>query len=76
MNKEQQELFNKITLNQDYGDVQKRFIIMGIEKGLDVSIYAKPEFDGVQMLQIKLGLEYGIDVSIYAKPEFHSTQMV
>lgn len=44
MNKEKQELFNKITLNQDYGDVQKRFIIMGIEKGLDVSIYAKPEF--------------------------------
>jgi hypothetical protein len=49
MNKEQQELFNKITLNQDYGDVQKRFIIMGIEKGLNVSTYANPEIDLIKM---------------------------
>ena len=64
MNKEQKELFNKITLNQDYGDVQKRFIIMGLEKGLDVSWYAKPEFNEWQMFQIRLGLENNIDVSI------------
>lgn len=49
MNKEQKELFNKITLNQDYGDVQKRFIIMGIEKGLDVSLYANPNIDYKEM---------------------------
>ena len=57
MNKGQQELFNKITLNQDYGDVQKRFIIMGIEKGLNVSTYANPEIDLIKMKKMGLKLE-------------------
>ncbi len=57
--------------NQD----QKEIIFSGIEKGLDVSIYAKPEFNAKQMYEIRLGLEEGLDVSIYAKPEFHYRQM-
>ena len=28
----------------------------GLEKGLDVSIYAKPEFDDFQMEEIRIGL--------------------
>ena len=45
------------------------------EKGVDVSVYAKPEFDFEQMDAIRLGLEEGIDVSVYAKPELTFSQM-
>ncbi len=44
-------------------------IRLGLEKSLDVSIYAKTDFDSNQMLEIKLGLEDNLDVSIYTKPE-------
>jgi len=50
-------------------------ILLGLKKGLDVSIYAKPEFSGLQMQEIRLGLEKGLDVSIYAKPEYSHHQM-
>ncbi len=39
---------------------------MGLEEGLDVSIYAKPEYNEWQMEQIRLGLKDHIDVSVYA----------
>ena len=41
-------------------------IKMGLEEGLDVSIYAKPEYNEWQMEQIRLGLKDHIDVSVYA----------
>lgn len=44
-------------------------IRQGLENGLDVSWYAKPEFDYKQMEQIRLGLEEGLDVSYYANPK-------
>jgi len=50
-------------------------ILQGLEKNLDVSIYAKPEFNAQQMCQIKQGLKKGLDVSIYAKPEIPASQM-
>ena len=40
-----------------------------MEQGLDISWYAKPEFDAFTMRIIKLGLEKGVDVSFVAKPE-------
>ena len=40
----------------------------GLEQGLDISVYAKPEFDGCQMEEIRDGLESGVDVSTYADP--------
>ena len=43
--------------------------------GIDVSVYAKPEFSWKQMIQIKVGLAEGLDVSIYAKLEFDWEQM-
>ena len=52
-----------------------REIRLGLEKGLDVSIYAKPEYDWMQMEEIRLGLEKDIDVSEYAKPEYDWMQM-
>ena len=44
-------------------------IYEGMEQGLDISWYAKPEFDAFTMRIIKLGLEKGVDVSSVAKPE-------
>ena len=41
-------------------------IKMGLEEGLDVSIYAKPEYNEWQMEQIRLGLKDHIDVGVYS----------
>ena len=47
----------------------------GLEEGLDVSIYAKIEFNNEQMDEIKLGLKYNLDVSVYAKSEISWEKM-
>ena len=44
-------------------------------KNLDVSSYAKPEYNQSQMEEILAGLEAGLDVSAYAKPEYDCIQM-
>lgn len=54
---------------------QMEEIRRGLQENLDVSIYAKPEFNFVQMQEIRFGLEDNLDISIYAKPEFHWEQM-
>ena len=54
---------------------QRRIIEEGLEKQLDVSIYAKPEFTWMQMKEISWGLEDNLDVSIYAKTEYSWEQM-
>lgn len=56
-------------------DAALQEIIQGLRDGLDVSIYAKPEYDLWQMVQIRMGLQSGVDVSIYAKPEYSSLFM-
>ena len=48
---------------------QKAQIIRGLRENLDVSIYAKTEFDWEQMYKIREGLEDNLNVSIYAKSE-------
>jgi hypothetical protein len=45
------------------------------EKGFDVSIYNKPEYDYAQMEAIYEGMEQGLDISWYAKPEFDAFTM-
>ena len=50
-------------------------ILRGLLYHVDVSIYAKPEFNVTQMYWIVGGLYHGIDVSIYAKPELDAEQM-
>ena len=52
-----------------------REIFWGLEDNLDVSIYAKTDFDGHQMTAIRIGLQENLNVSIYAKPEFDHNQM-
>lgn len=48
---------------------------MGLKKNLDVTLYAKPEYNCNQMEEIRLGLEAGLDASTYAKPEYTCDQM-
>ena len=47
----------------------------GLYRDIDVSIYAKPEFNWLQMREIREGLEAGIDVSSYADPSIPRKQM-
>lgn len=58
-----------------FNEGQMEEIRLGLEKDIDVSIYAKPEFDCGQMEEMCLGLEKGLVVSIYAKPEYKSYAM-
>ena len=69
------EVMKKIEESGKFNYSQKEQIRFGLEKGLDVSIYAKPEFKGSQMEQIRFGLEKGLNAHIYAKPEFNYEQM-
>lgn len=55
--------------------IEIRYIRLGLEKGFDVSIYNKPEYDYSQMEAIYEGMEKGLDISWYAKPEFDSFTM-
>lgn len=67
--------------NLIYDNKQMYQIQIGLESGIDVSIFAKPEYDWIQMAQIRLGLEDGINVSQYAilntegKPVYDFMQM-
>ena len=75
MNEQEQLIYNELISKYNFNERQKRFIKLGIEQGLNVSWYAKPEFGHFQMEQIILGVEKGIDVSLYAKIEFNAAQM-
>ncbi len=63
------KLYNN--LNED----QLLEIQAGLEKGLNVSVYNRPEYMAIQMRQVRLGLEDGLDVSVYNRPEYDWFQM-
>ena len=52
-----------------------REIRWGLENNLNVSLYAKPDFNENQMEEIRLGLEDNLDVSLYATSDFNWKQM-
>lgn len=54
---------------------QMKEIELGKKSGIDVEIYAKPEFDARQMKALRLSLEDGIDVTPYARPELPARVM-
>ncbi len=62
-------------LYENLDEDQKMEVRIGIQKGLDVSCYANPEYMAIQMRQIRLGMEAGIDVSVYNKAEYDWFQM-
>ena len=47
----------------------------GLEKGIDVSLYATNEFDYLQMEQIRYGLLNGLEVSCYLNPNIDWEEM-
>ena len=55
---------------KQYDEDQMEEIRIGMEEGLDVSIYADPEYMPLQMEAIRIGLEKGLDVSKYANRKF------
>lgn len=55
------KLFNKLQLIQ---------IKLGIENGIDITIFANPYYSHTQMRQIRWGLENDIDVSKYSKYKY------
>ena len=50
-------------------------IRLGLIDNLDVSIYAKINFDWKQMREIKYGLEDNLDISKYTKSEISWKEM-
>jgi hypothetical protein len=73
----------KKILCQDYGIDPNIFngeqinqIALGIDNpDVDITIYAKHEYNAKQMKQLRKGQEEGINVYYYANPEFNSEQM-
>ena len=77
------EIYYFVCAKFDPNEINKRkllgteikYIRLGLEKGFDVSIYNKPEYDYAQMEVIYEGMEQGLDISWYANPEFDSFKM-
>ena len=60
---------------EQFYEKQKEVIIIGLEQNLDVSIYAKTEYEWEQMEEIREGLENNLDISLYATPEVSTLKM-
>ena len=58
-----------------FDDERMYQIIIGLQNGIDVSVYSDPKFDAEQMGAIRRGLEKKLDVSVYADPKFDHLQM-
>ncbi len=61
--------------NQDFDTFQTTQIQEGIDKGVDVSVYADKKFNFLQMEEICYGLTRGVDVQLYANPKWSHEQM-
>ncbi|MDE7031011.1 MAG: FapA family protein [Lachnospiraceae bacterium] len=66
----QLEMHFPMTENDAYQKAQHQELKLGMEQGLDVSLYANPEFNWLQMEQIRLGLKDKLDVSVYTNPAY------
>ena len=71
---EQEKLLKELNLEL-FSEGQIVQIFEGLKKDLDVSIYAKKEYNSSQMLQIRIGLEKNLNISQYAKFEYNERQM-
>ncbi len=61
--------------NYEFDEDQRAEIQAGIDAGIDVQGYAKPELLAIQMRQLRLGLQDGLDISVYNKSEYDWFQM-
>lgn len=60
---------------KQFDNLQRFEITIGIDSGIDVSLYAKPEFNWQQMEEIRWGLKAGVDVSLYLDPNIPWQEM-
>ena len=58
-----------------FNGFQMNEIRIGMESGLDVSVYMDPEYTNEQMKQIRYGMDHNIDVSKYADPSISASDM-
>ncbi len=65
----------QVTEMDKFSETQQDQIQLGLDKGLDVSVYADPKFEASQMEQIRWGLEDGLDVNKYMDPKYNGEQM-
>ncbi len=63
------------TKDNQFTPDQQAEIDAGIKNGIDVSVYAKPEFLAIQMHEIRIGLVEQIPVSYYADSRYDWFQM-
>ena len=77
------KIYNNLTVENlirtewfnQFEEYQQFEIKDGLKENLDVSWYAKKEFNWKQMSQIRLGLKANLDVSKYANPELKWGEM-
>ncbi|MFI3211218.1 MAG: hypothetical protein R3Y64_09270, partial [Peptostreptococcaceae bacterium] len=67
------ELLSKYS--KDFNLSQINQIKSGLDKGLNISIYAYPKFNYKQMKQIKEGLEANININVYLDETINSNVM-
>ena len=58
-----------------FNELQVLEITKGNDNGVDISIYASPEYNSRQMKVIRMALEEGIDVSAMADPAWISHRL-
>lgn len=52
-----------------------REIFLGLEHGIDPSVYCNEEYNWQQMREIRLGMEHMIDIAVYSNSFYSSGQM-
>jgi hypothetical protein len=61
---------------QDFDDFQLNEIRVGLDRGVNVSLYADRVYHWGQMQMIRNGLERNLDVSKYADPRVSLNDMI
>lgn len=59
-------------MESSYIKEQHQEILLGKEEGLDVSLYANPEFNWLQMEQIRLALEDGLPIDTWLTDDMYA----
>ena len=65
------KIYNNLTIENlketewfnQFDKAQQKHILYGIEKNLDVSLYANPDYSSLKMCSIISSLEHNIDIS-------------
>ena len=73
--KELAKMNEEILNDNRFDENQKQTLLEGVENGLDISVYANPNYDSYQMNEIRWGLEKNLDVTQYATTKYNWRQM-